>query len=175
MTMITVTFPDAISGGAHASPESGACIMEMVALFAGEPFSDRPACACPFITDLAMYMNDVMPNDTTRTRVLGPLVSLIAGSRASDAVKYQRAAYAHAWVVRALLKEANTPEALYQYGDGFPVGPPTTAEDFAGAADLIADVAVDLLMFSGDWDAGAALIRALCEIREVRDAAEEGA
>ena len=38
-----------LSRGKHASPRSGACVMELASMLAGEPFSDRPDCACPVI------------------------------------------------------------------------------------------------------------------------------
>jgi hypothetical protein len=38
--------------GKHASPEKGVCVMELASMLAGEPFSDRPACACPLTAAL---------------------------------------------------------------------------------------------------------------------------
>jgi hypothetical protein len=35
--------------GAHASPESGACIVEPASMRAGERFSDHPRSGCPVI------------------------------------------------------------------------------------------------------------------------------
>ena len=35
--------------GSHTGPEDGMCVMEAVAYFAGEPFSDHPACVSPII------------------------------------------------------------------------------------------------------------------------------
>ena len=45
----------------HASFEDGACLMEAVAWVAGEPWSDKPRCACPVIGDFLRHFNDGLP------------------------------------------------------------------------------------------------------------------
>lgn len=98
--MTEYRFPDAISYGPHPSPNEGACVMEVVSLFAGEPFSDQPACACPLITTFATHINDRLPDDASRTRLLGPLVPLIAGSRRDAETERRRVYIAADYAVR---------------------------------------------------------------------------
>ena len=41
-----------LSTGKHASPEDGACVMELASMLAGESFTDHPASVCPVIGSL---------------------------------------------------------------------------------------------------------------------------
>ena len=86
-----IRLPDGISSGSHANPEDGLCVMECVARVAGEPHTDHPQCAGPLCTEVAIGLNDGMPDDATRTRLLGPLVWKLAGSRSTDEVELRRA------------------------------------------------------------------------------------
>lgn len=163
MTTTVDRVPDVIGYGKHASPAEGACVMEMVALFAGEPFGDRPACACPVITQFALGINDRMPDDATRTRLLGPLVPLIAGSRSTPAVERVRALLAADVAVRAfapialeaaqLTKEATTLRALPAITDRA-----TAQAGRRAAAAAAAGAAADL------WTQAARCIQAMCAV-----------
>ena len=42
-----------LSSGSHESPSEGHCLLEVVSMFAGEPFSDRPRCVCPVLAAFA--------------------------------------------------------------------------------------------------------------------------
>jgi hypothetical protein len=44
--------------GRHASPETGACVAELVSMLAGEPFSDHPVTACPATLAFLRGYND---------------------------------------------------------------------------------------------------------------------
>ena len=44
--------------GAHKALDEGACVMELVSYIANEPWSDRPQCACPILTNAAIRFND---------------------------------------------------------------------------------------------------------------------
>lgn len=55
--------------------------MEMVAWLAGEPHSDEPTCACPVLTSFVRALNDALPDDGLRTRLLRPLVPRLVNSR----------------------------------------------------------------------------------------------
>lgn len=100
MNATEIRLPDAISAGNHASPSDGLCVMETVAYIAGEPHSDAPECACPVITRAAININDAMPDDATRTRLLGPLAFRIAGTKAPLDVMIKRAFIAADYAVR---------------------------------------------------------------------------
>src|SRR6478752_1626750 len=47
-----------LARGRHAGPHGGTCVMELASLLAGEPFSDRPASACPVIGGVLRAYND---------------------------------------------------------------------------------------------------------------------
>ncbi len=80
-----------LSSGSHTNPEQGACVMEMVSYVAGEPWSDRPYCACPALTKYAINVNDRV-DDKTRQK-LRTLIPLLAGSKSSHEVAVKRARY----------------------------------------------------------------------------------
>lgn len=91
--------------GAHAKQDrlDRACVMEAVAYVAGEPWSDRPECACSVITAFLRAWNDDIPDDDTRTRLLRPLVPRLVGSRSTAEVEMRRAYLALDWLVRVHL------------------------------------------------------------------------
>ena len=59
------------------------CAMEMVAWLAGEEHSDEPRCACPVIAAYVRAVNDALPTDTSRDRMLRPLVPRFVNTRGS--------------------------------------------------------------------------------------------
>ncbi len=89
-----------LSKGAHKHEDEGACVMEAVAYVAGEPWTDRPACACPVISAFMRAWNDDLPTDADRDRLLRPLIPRLAGSRATPEVETCRAWLAVDWLVR---------------------------------------------------------------------------
>lgn len=86
-----------IKHGSHKTRADGMCVMEVVALVAGEPHSDKPACACPALTRFAQALNDRFRllganADAARTEVMRPLIPLLVGSKPVDeSVSWQRA------------------------------------------------------------------------------------
>ena len=50
--------PYRLSRGRHKDPGTGTCLMELAALRAGEPWSDRPACVHPVLAAVARGVND---------------------------------------------------------------------------------------------------------------------
>ena len=66
-------------GAGGGDPKDGLCYMETVSLIAGEKITDRPACACPVITQYGIRLNDDFENED-RQRLL-PLVWATAGTR----------------------------------------------------------------------------------------------
>jgi hypothetical protein len=67
---------------AHKSPDDGLCLLEAAAWIAGELHSDRPECVDFLITDLGRQLNDLMPDDATRSRYLLPVLPDLIGTRA---------------------------------------------------------------------------------------------
>jgi hypothetical protein len=47
-----------LARGKHASPESGACVMELASMLSGEPFCDHPRSVCPVIAAFLRVYND---------------------------------------------------------------------------------------------------------------------
>jgi len=76
-----------LSKGKHASPEDGACVMELASMLAGEPFTDHPASVCPVIGSFLRAYNDSLEEDDRQD--LYAFAARIVGSRAS--VDVQRA------------------------------------------------------------------------------------
>ena len=88
-----------LSAGAHETEHEGACFMEAVAYVAGEPWSDKPACACPVLGTFMRAWNDDLP-DADRDRLLRPVVLRLVGSRSTKEVKVRRSWLAMDWLVR---------------------------------------------------------------------------
>ena len=78
-----------LARGKHASPDGGACVMELASMLAGEPFTDRPASVCPVIAAFLRSYNDAV--DDRRRQDLYRYASAAVGSRASAEVTRRRA------------------------------------------------------------------------------------
>jgi hypothetical protein len=80
--MTTAGIPDGLpvlSRGKHRTPRKGACFMEMASVLAGEPWSDRPRCTHPLLSQLARLVND-HTSDAGRARLV-PLIPEVIGVR----------------------------------------------------------------------------------------------
>lgn len=82
--------------GKHASPQHGACVMELASMLAGERFSDRPVSVCPVIGSLLRAYND--SSDETRRQDLYVFAARVVGSRGSAEVQRLRADRLSAWI-----------------------------------------------------------------------------
>ena len=94
----------ALGHGSHKPPKNGngvdACLMEAVAWAVGEPWSDMPACASPVIARFGRRVNDGLPDDETRTRLLLPLVPRIVGTAGNPKADRARAWMLADWAIR---------------------------------------------------------------------------
>src|SRR5947209_10781009 len=52
-----------LSKGKHSSPDSGACVMELASMLAGEPFTDHPQTVCPVIGSFLRAYNDSIDDE----------------------------------------------------------------------------------------------------------------
>jgi hypothetical protein len=77
-----------LSKGKHAAPTEGACVMELASMLAGEPFSDRPATACPVIGGFLRAYNDRI--DDERRQDLYRYAAEVVGTRGSADVERAR-------------------------------------------------------------------------------------
>jgi len=78
-----------LSGGRHASPREGACVMELASMLAGERFSDHPRAACPVISMVMRAYNDGV--DDERRQDLYAYAAAVVGTRDRRA-RHERAA-----------------------------------------------------------------------------------
>jgi hypothetical protein len=74
--------------GKHHSPDSGACVMELASMIAGEPFTDRPATACRVISALLRGYNDSVGGD--QRQQLRRFASDVVGTRSSESLEHAR-------------------------------------------------------------------------------------
>src|SRR5690349_11304088 len=84
-----------LSKGKHASPEDGACVMELASMLAGEPFTDHPASVCPVIGSFLRSYNDSI--DERRRQSLYEYAARVVGSRGSQRVQQARAERLAEW------------------------------------------------------------------------------
>ena len=84
--------------GAHDRPDDGMCVMEAVAMLAGEEWSDAPSCASPVIATFLRSWNDVLPDDERQS--LKRYIPLLVGTAASAEVEDRRAWMCLDWLVR---------------------------------------------------------------------------
>jgi hypothetical protein len=78
-----------LSKGRHASPDEGACVVELASMLAGEHFSDHPDSVCPVIAALLRTYNDRI--DDRRRQDLYPYAAKIVGTRGSAGLERARA------------------------------------------------------------------------------------
>ena len=80
-----------IKHGKHEHPEAGACVMEVVSMLAGEPWSDNPQCVDPVIAAFARRLNDAFGDDDEgRSAAFRPIVRKLMGTRGSQALMRRR-------------------------------------------------------------------------------------
>jgi hypothetical protein len=78
-----------LARGKHTSPRTGACVMELASMLAGEDFTDRPTSVCPVIAAFLRAYNDAV--DDRRRQDLYRYASAAVGTRASTDVTRARA------------------------------------------------------------------------------------
>jgi hypothetical protein len=77
-----------LSKGKHSSPDSGACVMELASMLAGEPFSDHPQSVSPVIGSFLRAYNDAIADD--RRQDLYAYASKVVASRGPADVERSR-------------------------------------------------------------------------------------
>jgi hypothetical protein len=86
-----------IDKGEHKSPGDGHCLMEVVAMFTGGPFTDRPSCVSHVLRNFGMALNDQW--DDARRQDLRRFIPLLPGT-AGDGLDEARGYLALDWLVR---------------------------------------------------------------------------
>src|SRR4051794_2090105 len=77
-----------LARGRHASRQAGVCVMELAAMRAPEPFSDRARSISPTIGAFLRTYNDGLDDD--RRQDLYPVAAAIVGSAARRGIERQR-------------------------------------------------------------------------------------
>jgi len=73
------------------SPKTGACWMSAAAYYAGEQWTDHPACVDPVIVPLCQRLNDLLPSNAERDRVIGPHLLTPLGTNQGHELSMRRA------------------------------------------------------------------------------------
>jgi hypothetical protein len=78
-----------IKSGKHSSFAEGACLLELVAYVADEPFSDHPACVSPVLAAFGRRLNDNMRDD--ERQILRPYIAKLVRTvdPAQEQVRYR--------------------------------------------------------------------------------------
>jgi hypothetical protein len=84
--------------GKHDKPSNGSCLLEVVSLFAGEPFGDRPQCVCPALASFGRAWNDLLDNN--RRQSLKRYVPMLVGSNQGRELSVLRGYMAADWAAR---------------------------------------------------------------------------
>ena len=109
-----------LARSSHRSMDEGACLLELSAHLAGEPFSDQPACVSPVIAAFGRSWNDELDDDTRQ--MLKPYAFKIIDTATGERDDETRAWMATDWLARecapaflrsaGLTKHAEALEAL---------------------------------------------------------------
>jgi len=83
--------------GAHDNPDDGHCLLEIVAMFAGQPFNDQPKCVSPVLRTFGISLNDVW--DDVQRQTLRPFIPRLPGT-AGDGLDEARSYLALDWLIR---------------------------------------------------------------------------
>ena len=86
-----------LNGGSHDSPDEGHCLLEVVSMFAGEPFTDSPKCVSQVLRSFGISLNDRWSNK--QRQKLKQFIPLLPGT-ADDGQDEARAYLALDWLIR---------------------------------------------------------------------------
>ena len=87
-----------LAAGGHLPDSDAMCVMEAVAMLAGESWSDHPQCASPVLGAFLRSWNDSLP-DADRQQ-LKQYIARLVGSKGTDAQEAERSWLATDWMVR---------------------------------------------------------------------------
>ncbi len=87
-----------LDGGSHSPGSDRMCVMEAVALLAGEGWTDHPACASPVIGVFLRSWNDSLPDDERQQ--LKQYIPRLVNSKGADDQETERSWLATDWLIR---------------------------------------------------------------------------
>jgi len=154
-----------LDANSHDPGSDRMCVMEAVAMLAGEQWSDHPQCASPVIGAFLRSWNDSLPDDDRQQ--LKQYIPRLINSRGTDDQEVERSWLATDWLVRvqapAWLRLARLTEQADLLASMQPVNPTTCPAILPALKAVRTDAAAA-------WDAaGAAAFNA------ARDAARDAA
>ncbi|VVE00120.1 hypothetical protein PIN31115_02059 [Pandoraea iniqua] len=88
-----------LSAGGHDAESGEHCLLEVVSMFAGEPFGDSPMCVDPVLAAFGRAWNDGMRTDEERAQ-LKQYIHQLVGTAGSAALSEKRSWMAFDWLVR---------------------------------------------------------------------------
>ena len=116
-----------LDANSHDPGSDRMCVMEAVAMLAGEEWSDRPQCASPVIGAFLRSWNDSLPDDDRQQ--LKQYIPRLINSRGTDDQEVERSWLATDWLVRvqapAWLRLAGLTEQADMLASMQPVNPTT--------------------------------------------------
>ncbi len=133
--------------GKHASPEAGACVMELASMLAGERFSDHPKSVSRVLAAFLRGYNDLLGDE--RRQDLYAYASMAVGTAAGSEVEAARIARVLAWA-EGLRSRGGRSLARRLFG-------PRLARTRRDDPEAVGSYAVRLLRQSSDADHSAAL------------------
>ena len=136
--------------------EDRGCWMTAVSIYANETWSDHPSCVPPMIRRLCIMLNDMLPSDAERERVIGPVLFLPVGADPSPEAEQERAFLCADRAVRVFAPKALDAAGMTDEAQALRDLQPVTDRKFAGVAGRAARAAVDAVRAA----AGAAVLRA---------------
>jgi hypothetical protein len=102
--------------GRHASPEKGACLLELASMLAGEPFSDRPRAVCPMIGAYMRAVNDYV--DDGDRQLLLPYAPALVGTAGSTRQSRSRLEVCCRWT-REMGEATRRRVAFLRWAEGY--------------------------------------------------------
>ena len=88
-----------LSSGAHSEESGEHCLLEVVSLFAGEPFGDHPKCVDPILAEFGRSWNDGMRSDEERMQ-LKQYITRLPGTNKGHELSQKRGWMALDWLIR---------------------------------------------------------------------------
>jgi hypothetical protein len=118
--------------------------MSALSYYAGESWSDHPECVDPVIRQLCIAINDLLPSDAERERVIGPHLYAPVGTAQGRELMQRRAfrvadEAVRVWAPMALDKAGRSKDAARLRSL-----PPTYAANAAAAEHLVLPLVLEL-------------------------------
>lgn len=144
-----------LSSGAHSQDSGKHCLLEVVSLFANEPFSDKPACVDYVLAEFGRTWNDSMRSDEEREQLKCYIV-LLPGTAQGEALSQRRAWMAVDWAIRVNTAAwLELSPATAEHAAKLRALAPITSEQRLADAQVALDQALSAAAAASDvaWDA----------------------